>query len=200
MMKTKLHFVEDDKTSVAERKKNMRAYMRAKRAEVVNRDVKEELLVQNFFSAVQSVGLDGYESVFLYLSYSHEADTDKLLNALLKQGKTVYCPRVEGKEMKAVLYGELALSARGIREPLGDAFDGDIDVAVVPLMAADEKGNRLGYGGGYYDKYLSAHPKTIKIGYCYEEQIVREIPVEDNDIPLTMIVTDKRIIYINNEK
>ena len=200
MMKTNLRFVEGKETSVAERKKNMRVYMRARRAEVVNRDVKEDLLVQNFFSAVQSVGLDAFQSAFLYLSYSHEADTDKLLNALLEQGKAVYCPRVEGKEMKAVLYGELGLSARGIREPLGDAFEGDVDLAIVPLTAADERGNRLGYGGGYYDKYLSAHPKTIKIGYCYEEQIVREIPVEENDIPLEIIVTDKRIIYINNEK
>ena len=160
----------------------------------------EDLLVQNFYSAMQGAGFDAYESVFLYLSYSHEADTDKLLNALISEGKRVYCPRVEGKEMKAVLYGELSLSSRGIREPLGEAFDGDIDVAIVPLTAVDEKGNRLGYGGGYYDKYLSAHPKTLRIGYCYEEQVVREIPVDDNDIPLTMIVTDKRIIYINNEK
>lgn len=200
MMKTNLRFVEDGETSMAERKKNMRAYMRARRAEVVNRDVKEDLLVQNFFSALQGAGLDAYKSVFLYLSYSHEADTDKLLNAFLQQGKTVYCPRVEGKEMKAVLYGELALSARGIREPLGEAFYGDIDVAVVPLTAVDEQGNRLGYGGGYYDKYLSAHPKTLRIGYCYDEQIVRDVPVEANDIPLEIIVTDKRIIYINDKK
>lgn len=198
MKKTNLRFVEEQETSIEERKKTLRAYMRARRAEIVNRDVKEELLTKNFFQTIERMGAGTYRSVFLYLSFSHEAGTDKLLKSLLSQGKTVYCPRVEGKEMDAVLYDEnLSLSAFGIREPLGEAFTGDIDVAVVPLLAVDEKGNRLGYGGGYYDKYLSAHPNTLKIGYCYDEQFAREIPVGGKDVKMDAVVTDKRIVYVN---
>ena len=201
MKKTELKFVQADETPVKERKKNLRAYMRARRSEVVNRDVKEELLTENFFQAIERMGAGTYRSVFLYLSFSHEAGTDKLLQSLLEKGKTVYCPRVEGKEMEAVLYGEdLSLSAYGIREPLGKAFEGDIDVAVVPLLAVDERGNRLGYGGGYYDKYLSAHKNTLKIGYCYDEQIVRELPVDGNDVRMDAVVTDKRIVTLAKTK
>lgn len=201
MKRTKLRFVEDEETSIEERKKLLREYMRARRAEVVNRDVKEELLTKNFFKAMKTLGAGAYRSVFLYLSFSHEAGTDKLLEGLLAQGKTVYCPRVEGKKMDAVLYDEnLCLSALGIREPLGEAFAGDIDVAVVPLLAVDEKGNRLGYGGGYYDQYLSAHPNTLKIGYCYDEQLARAIPVSENDVTMDAVVTDKRVVYVNQRK
>ena len=197
MRKTDLRFVDDGEVSIQERKKALRAYMRARRSEIVNRDVKEELLAKNFFQAIERVGAGTYRSVFLYLSFSHEAGTDKLLEDLLKKGKIVYCPRVEGKAMDAVLYEEnLSLSSFGIREPLGKAFEGDIDVAVVPLLAVDEQGNRLGYGGGYYDKYLSAHPNTLKIGYCYDEQIVRALPVDENDQRMDVVVTDKRIVCV----
>lgn len=100
------------------------------------------------------------ESFFVYLSYSSEAPTDKLISRLLKAGKTVYAPRVEGRDMEAVLFGEdFTLSERGIREPVGQAYRGKIDVAVLPLLAADERGGRLGYGGGYYDRFLRALPK-----------------------------------------
>ena len=73
-------------------------------------------------------------------------------------------------------------------------FKEDISVTVLPLLAVDEKGNRLGYGGGYYDKYLALHPATLKIGYCFDFQILKEIPTTETDVKVDVIVTDQRII------
>ena len=100
--------------------------------------------------------------------------------------------------MAAVEYGEdFALSDLGIREPLGERYDGRMDVAIVPMLAADEQGGRLGYGGGYYDRYLSAHTETWRLGYGFDFQIVRQVPTEEHDVRLDGVITDKRIVWTN---
>ena len=193
MITDKFSFVEKRESSAAERKTSLRTYMKRRRGENENRDVKESLLVENFFAG----GFAEKESFFVYLSFSSEAPTDKLISRLLKAGKTVYAPRVEGRDMEAVLFGEdFTLSERGIREPVGQAYRGKIDVAVLPLLAADERGGRLGYGGGYYDRFLRAHPETLAVAYCFDFQLVREVPCEPHDKRADWIVTDKRIIEV----
>ena len=145
MITDKFSFVEKRESSAAERKASLRTYMKRRRGENENRDIKESLLVENFFAG----GFAEKESFFVYLSFSSEAPTDKLIARLTAAGKRIYAPRAEGKEMAAVPLGEdFSLSPYGIREPLGSPWAGSIDVAVVPLLAADEQGNRLGYGGG----------------------------------------------------
>ena len=99
--------------------------------------------------------------------------------------------------MQAVSYGDdFTLSAMGVREPLGEALDSAPNYVITPLLAADEKGGRLGYGGGYYDKYLRAHACTIRIGYAFDFQILPTVPTEENDEKLQMLVTDKRLRII----
>ena len=193
MYRGQFRIIEGGSGSVEQKKSSLRAYMKRRRGENENRDVKENGLVENFFStrAMEK------ESFFVYLSYSSEAPTDKLISRLLKAGKTVYAPRVEGRDMEAVLFGEdFTLSERGIREPVGQAYRGKIDVAVLPLLAADERGGRLGYGGGYYDRFLRAHPETLAVAYCFDFQLVREVPCEPHDKRADWIVTDKRIIEV----
>ena len=68
----------------------------------------------------------------------------------------------------------------------------EIDVIIVPCVGFDEKKNRLGYGGGYYDRYLENN-KALKIGVAFEVQKVSDLPVKENDIPLDIIVTEKTI-------
>ena len=63
-------------------------------------------------------------------------------------------------------------------------------------MAVDKQGNRLGYGGGYYDRYLRAHAKTVRIGYCFDFQVLPVLPSEETDEKMQMIVTDKRLFMI----
>lgn len=188
----RFRFVDKGETSVARRKASLRAYMKKRRGENENRDAKEILLTENFLSVFSEK-----ESFFVYLSFSSEASTDKLVEKLLAAGKKVYCPRVEGKDMVAAEWSEdFTLSPRGIREPTGQAYEGKIDVAVLPLLAVDEKGRRLGYGGGYYDRFLRARPETLPVAYCFDFQIVREVPAEEFDVCAKWLVTDKRVMEI----
>ena len=192
----KFKIVHCDETSVEEKKKSLREYAKRKRSEEVNRDVKEKLLVENFFTALEKLSWTDKKVFFVYLSFSSEAPTDKLVQTLIEKGKSVYCPRLENGKMELVRYGEdMALSKYGAREPVGQAEEIDPDVSVIPLLAVDEKGNRLGYGKGYYDVFLQGS-KSKRIAYCYHSQVVKEVPVEKFDERMEIIVTEREIIKV----
>ena len=184
-----------EKKSVEVRKKELRKHMKARRALVDNKDVKEDLMVERLFSALQAFRKSESKNFFVYLSYSSEARTDKLIAALQERGKKVYAPCVMGEEMILIEIGDdFALSEKGIREPVGEAYTGEIDVAVMPLLAVEEQGNRLGYGGGYYDRYLQRNPNVFTVGFAYDLQVLDEVPCEDTDRRIDVVVTDKRTI------
>jgi len=84
----------------------------------------------------------------------------------------------------------------GIDEPAGDVCDINDFICIIPLLAIDEKGNRIGFGKGYYDKFLE-DKKCIKIGICYDFQIIKGIPCEPHDIPLDLIISEKRTIKLS---
>ncbi len=191
MSTNRLHFVQSAPLSAAERKASLRAQMKKRRGENENRDAKEALLLDNFLRA----GLAEKERYFVYLSFSSEAPTDKLVAYLLGANKQVYAPVTDGKEMRAVALGEdFTLSPFGVREPVGEPFEGTPDVVVLPLLAVDGRGVRLGYGGGYYDRFLERHPEALAVAYCFDFQIVREVPEEEHDRRAALIISDKRII------
>ena len=197
MTGTKLQFVtETEPLSVQERKRRLRTYMKERRGQNENRDLKERALLDNFFKFIDEMeGAGTRRSYFVYLSFSSEAPTDVLIETLIERGQTVYCPRIENGEMVAVLYGEdFTLSSQGIREPVGQAFDGEIDYVIMPLLAVDKQGNRLGYGGGYYDRYVSKHKQAKRIAYCYDFQLLNEVPAEQTDEKVDVIITEKYII------
>jgi len=199
-MTMKLRFVEDEENSLstAEQKARLRTYMKGKRAENANRDVKEQRLIDHFYQAVlgKMSGAGTRLNFFIYLSFFREAPTDRLIESLRLDGHKVYCPRLENGEMLAVEYGEdFTLSKYGIREPIGEAFTGSIDVAVIPFLAVDKQGNRLGYGGGYYDRYLkNTNAKRVAFGYGF--QIVNTVPCDEWDEKMDMIVTDEAVLSI----
>ena len=203
MNTNKLQFVQTPFCSVEERKKQLREYAKKRRAQNENRDVKEVLLTKNFFrlfealreEILQNKGAGTRLNAFVYLSYSLEAPTDKLIEGLLARDTLAFCPRLKDGEMQAVEYAEdFSVNRFGIREPIGEATDKLMDIAVIPLLAVDERGNRLGYGGGYYDKYLRKHDKMVRVGFCYDFQIVKHVPTEATDERLDYIVTEKRIL------
>ena len=199
-----LRFVDTNELNVCERKKQLRTYMKRRRADNENRDVKEKLLTQNFLNLFERLFKEKISSgktinCFCYLSYSAEAGTDTLVEALQARGVRVFAPRVEGSEMVAVAIGEdYAISKWGIREPLGEAYTGEIDCIVLPLLAVDKKGNRLGYGGGYYDKFLSKHKQAVTVAYCYDFQVINSVPIEETDESVQYIATDK--LWMKTEK
>lgn len=206
MTTTKLRFVdttaESNQLTQAEKKRRLRTYMKDRRGENENRDVKERLLNERFQQSLLSETKIGERlKIFIYLSFSSEASTDKLIEELLEKGHEVYCPRIENGEMQAVRYGEdFTLSSYGIREPIGEIFNGSPDIIVLPLLAADEKGRRLGYGGGYYDRYLQCHPAAKRVGYCFDFQIVASVPTETWDEGLDVLITDKRTLFFERNR
>ena len=201
----KLQFVPDGQQDIENRKKSLRAYMKTRRAEVDNRDVKERLLIENVCTLLdglfpETAGAGMGRTVFVYLSYSSEAPTDKLIETLEEKGYAVYCPRVDGKDMLAAAYGEaMSISDKGIREPVGAAYTGKLDVAIVPLLAVDINGNRLGYGGGYYDRFFAKNTETVRVAYCFETQVQKSVPYQETDEKMQYIVTENNIYSVSGK-
>lgn len=173
-------------------KTELRKRMKAVREQIQNRDEREERALSHFFQSE----LSSYSSYFIYRSFGSEAQTDKLIQRLKESGKIVLSPRVQGKEMVAVLDdGRYQKGAFGILEPLGKEFHGQIDVCILPFLAADKQGGRLGYGGGYYDRFLKKTP-CVKVGYGYEEQICLQVPTEDGDERIDGILTEEGLSWV----
>ena len=138
------------------------------------------------------------QSYFIYNSFNFEADTKHIISRLVFLGKQVLLPRVEGKNIIPVPYSTTKIGAFGIEEPEGQAYSGDIDVAVVPLLAVNSKGYRTGYGGGYYDRYLK-NSSAYKVGLGYFFQI-EEFENDDWDVKLDSLITETGIIYFDRDK
>lgn len=132
-------------------------------------------------------------SVFLYCSVGSEAGTAGLIAAALMQGKKVYLPRcVRRGEMKLIRLrneAELRAGRYGIPEPAGnEEICGIPDLCIVPGLAFDASGARLGYGGGYYDRYLAA-AKPVAAALAYPCQMAARLPVCGHDVPVNYIIT-----------
>lgn len=142
-------------------------------------------------------------SVFLlYYPHKNEVNTLNIINRLLSEGKTVLLPKVEGKHLlpiKITDINSVSTGYAGIKEPEGEVYQGDIDVIVVPAVAFDEKGYRLGYGKGFYDRFLNKQ-KALKIGLAYDFQVLNDIPKELHDVPVDIIITPTKIIKTKEEQ
>lgn len=139
-----------------------------------------------------------YESVFVYYSFGTEADTHAIINGLLACGKRVYLPRVEGGNMVSVRYtGEndkLVENSFGISEPVGEASTDELEVCVAPLLAVNPEGYRLGYGGGYYDRFFAVYPNMVKVGLGYSLQFAEDFSPDRWDKPLDKFICEKGIV------
>ncbi len=132
---------------------------------------------------------------FVYYSFGSEADTRAIIRALLSEGKRVLLPRVEGDAIVPVEYRageELSKGRFGVSEPQGKAFVGEADVILIPLLAVNSRGYRLGYGGGYYDRYLK-NTAAVKAGIGYDFQLTDEFTEEEWDEPLDVLITEKGV-------
>lgn len=141
-------------------------------------------------------------TIFCFLSMQDEVDTHTLIEDLRRQGKTIVLPKIlPGKKMEVVSMGprqDLVPGEMGILVPRSSQpFTSSIDICLTPGLGFSAQGNRLGFGRGYYDKWLSTHEVVCKIGLAYDCQVLDEIPVDEFDVPMDMIVTEKQI-YITN--
>ncbi|NGP86953.1 5-formyltetrahydrofolate cyclo-ligase [Fodinibius halophilus] len=129
-----------------------------------------------------------------------EVDTQRLIKKMLKGDKDVVVPVTNFKDhtlshIRLHSFSQLKKNKWGVLEPEeGKKVSVDaIELVVVPMVGGDESANRIGYGEGFYDRFLNA-VSCPKVGLCFEQNIVPEIPVEEFDIPLDHIITEERII------
>ncbi|MEI7618339.1 MAG: 5-formyltetrahydrofolate cyclo-ligase [Actinomycetota bacterium] len=179
---------------MSDAKRDLRAAMRRIRAAVLDRDARTQRLWDAVVGSLPSSRFNGL-NVLAFVGVASEPNTESLLQMLGRLGAVVYVPRVEGEVMVAVRCDRatpLEPGAYGIPSPVGEPTDAQIiDLVIVPGLAFTRDGQRLGQGGGYYDRYLPLlRPDCVTIGVCFEEQIVHAVPGETHDQRVSLVVTD----------
>lgn len=132
-------------------------------------------------------------TIYGYLPYNQEVRTVPMLEQALAEGKRVAVPKVYGDEMRFLYIDDLSRVEKGyagIPEPIDDGPLAEDPTALVlmPGLAFDRAGHRIGYGGGFYDKFLSAEPDHPTLALCYGFQMLDELPTEEFDIPVDCVL------------
>ena len=133
------------------------------------------------------------KTIYGYLPYNQEVRTVPMLEQALKDGKRVAVPKCYEEEMKFIFMDDLSKVEKGyanIPEPIADGPVADDETALVlmPGLAFDPQGHRVGYGGGFYDKFLSAEPNHPTLALCYAFQMLPYLETEDHDIPVDYVL------------
>lgn len=148
-------------------------------------------------------GLKDYLYYLSYLPVNKEVDTRPLLSVLLDQGRKVYVPRCRTEEQgcmdfyRITGFEDLVPGYCGIDEPCPDPTKLFVNqgqaLCVLPALAFDRQGYRLGYGQGFYDRYLKSltGPRPLLIGFAYDFQVVDQLPADKWDVPVNMVITEK---------
>lgn len=164
----------------------------------LSRQVQDRFLDQPYFQQAQTLGL--------YSAIRHEVATDRVCAIALRRAKQLHYPRVVGDDLhfcQIAAADELHPGSFGVSEPVAGAACiamEDLDLLVVPGVAFDAYGHRLGYGKGFYDRYLATRPSSlVTVGFAFEFQLFERLPVEVHDQPLDYIVTESRVIPCCND-
>jgi 5-formyltetrahydrofolate cyclo-ligase len=147
--------------------------------------------------------IDGCDPVMAYVSKPPEVDTHPFIRELLREGRRVVVPIIE-KETRTLRLSYLrdttllVKSTFHVPEPIGNeipAQASDIQTVIIPLLAFDRRGNRLGYGAGYYDRFLAQNPGVKKIGVAFSCQETDSVPGDENDVRIDIVVTEDEVIH-----
>ncbi len=182
-------------------KDRLRAEMSARAASLTAK----ELEVAGAAAAALVAGLPEWKqsrTVCLYASFGSEPATDALLRLALSQGRTLLLPRMAGDRSASVRrvssLDELRPSRLGIREPgegAPEASPGDADLILVPGLAFDRRGRRLGRGAGFYDRLLRGLPRrTFLLGHAHAFQLTGLVPTETHDVKVRAVVTPQEVV------
>ena len=190
-------------SEISERKKQLRAELRRKRIEhAAALPAAVSALVFNRPPGPLLELVPAGATIGLYRSDAGEAPSASYIKFFFERGHPIALPRVTtlDKPMEFRLhtdpYGEsdLVSGVWGLRQPREDAPVVVPEVLFMPLVGFTAKGDRLGQGGGYYDRFLAAHPQTTAIGMAWDVQEVAELPTELHDMRLSAIVTPTRVL------
>jgi len=147
--------------------------------------------------------------VMMYLSLPHEVNTSDAILCAWQMGKIVAVPKISWQQRHMIpvqinsLETEFSTEVSGLRNPVAGApvpFE-EINLVVTPALGFDKKGNRLGRGGSYYDRFF-ANEKLLapRCGFAFAEQLIDSIPVTEHDVPMDFLVTDEEVIYFHERK
>jgi len=184
--------------AMMERRKNI---PQEERKEKSNR-IKERLFSLELFKKANFI--------FTFISTEEEVDTHEIIKESINMGKRIGVPITLSKEKRMMVSeiqdfaSELEIGYYNILTPkkeyIREVDPEEIDMVLVPGLIFREDGYRIGYGGGYYDRFLGGIDSVIKIGLCYEMQLSEDIPIDTYDIPVNYIITEERLIDCKGNK
>jgi 5-formyltetrahydrofolate cyclo-ligase len=168
------------RTRMREQRQALSAALYVKKSGVIA----EKLLANEAYASTQKI--------LVYLSSKQEVETHALIARMLKDGKELYAPLVNGDSFTAHPFqklSELKEGSFGSLEPKPSKAETDFDIILVPGLAFDQRGHRIGYGQGFYDRFLK-EATGLKIGLAFQEQMLEEIPNDEQDVPVNFVITD----------
>lgn len=189
-----MHDLNRRKAAVRQRLKQVRGKLDTEQRHRFDSRIRQQLLA---LPQLQQAAL-----IFMFISYGSEVDTQQCLRELLQEGKRIAVPRiVDQQTMIAVPFDSweslqpehLGILTPPAREPVTDP----IDMCITPGLGFSPTGGRLGYGRGYYDRWFSTHPPLFKVAIAYECQILEDLPLDEADVAVDMIITEERVIRIS---
>lgn len=180
----------DEKLMLREHYRKMRDKMTATYKKSLDIEIASRLICSREYADA--------DMLLVYVAKDSEIETRGIISAALANGKQVAVPKCEGEGIMdfylITSLSELSYGRYGILEPDTEkcrkVTDFENAMCIVPGLSFDPKGNRLGQGGGYYDRFLSSFT-GITVGLCYSSFIKWDIPAEQHDIPVSIIVTDR---------
>ncbi|WP_165875968.1 5-formyltetrahydrofolate cyclo-ligase [Hazenella coriacea] len=198
-----MNLLNKDVIDLSEQKKNLRKKMLEKRTQFSPKRVQEHstkiserIIQQSFYQQSQTI--------LCYMAFRNEVDLRGVMEDAWAQGKQVLLPKVNpaDRTMKCIQVkqmSDLQPGSYGIMEPLDDSTKvvppTEIDLVLVPGVAFDLQGYRLGYGGGYYDRFFSPTSSTpIRVGVAFPEQVVSDVYPERHDQPMHFVITSTNVL------
>lgn len=184
-------------------KKNLRKRIISLRDSVSRnlRDIKSRIIALKLF---ESEYYKNAGCILLFYSFGSEVDTRPVIDNALSDNKRIILPRIKDKNIIETYFvtnpeKELQSGYFGIMEPVPErckkASPGEADLALIPGVCFDRKLNRLGYGGGFYDRLIpELNKEVLKISLCFDMQVIENVPVSDYDMKIDMIITEKEIL------
>lgn len=183
-------------------KSDIRKIHHAKRRAMTSNDVmlKSSTIQNKIFDSDWYKNLN---TIMIYISFQNEVETHKIIQNALELGKRVIVPVCVGENdlipVEINNHTKMKANKYGILEPENVVkYEGEIHLVIVPGVAFDRSFNRVGFGRGYYDRFLCKYPYSLKVGVCFQNQLCEKIDADGNDIPMNIIITEEEII-VNND-
>ena len=173
-------------------KKELRAYIRDQKRLMTPQQIESlsAALAEKFFETIQ---YKNATAIYGYLPYNQEVRTVPILQRALRDGKMVAVPKVIDDRMIFVVMDDLTKVEKGyagIPEPIENdpVADDPNALVLMPGLAFDPQGHRVGYGGGFYDRFLEKEPNHPTVALCYAFQVFQELKTQEHDIPVDLVL------------